>query len=376
GKHYSLALLGDRLAIAPYRKTVEAAVDTFQGKVTLANKPGTSAIFSNSAGVPNPMATIFVADYPALMQQLSINLPENSKLPSTALSQFKQIKSVVIGLGVDDRGVRLKVVSQLDPVLAKQQQKLAASKLAGRFPADTVALMGGNGLSKIWSQVANEAKDNPEVARGILQVRQGFQRLELNADREVFNWMDGEFAVGAIASNQGILSQLGMGGAMIFETSDRAQAEATLKKLDAIASSNPSVSVAPRTVQGKEVTEWKIPQQGTVFGHGWLNQNLVFVAFGGPLIDVITAPQPSVNSSPSSFAIAKSLPQPSQGYFYWDVEKTMSWANRYVLSVQPTLLPPETAALLNTIQGIGITTTSPDPSTAQVEMLLGFKTKN
>lgn len=377
GKRYSVALLGNQLAIAPYRKTVEAAVDTFQGKANIANKQDTSAIFAKSAGVANPIATIFIADYPALMQQLRENLPENSKVPSTALSQFKQIKSVVMGLGVDDRGVRLKVVSQLDPLLAaKEPLPQTARKLAARFPAETVALIGGKGLSKIWSQVTSEAKDNPEVAKGIIQLRQGFQRLDLNADREVFGWMDGEFAVGAIASKEGILSQLGMGGVMIFETSNRAQAEATLKKLDAIARSNPSVSVAPRKIKDTQVTEWKIPQQGTVFGHGWLNQNSVFIAFGGPLIDVIIAQPQSPTSSPSSFAIAKSLAQPSQGYLYWDMEKTMAWANRYVLSVQPTLLPPETAILLNSIHGIGISTTYPEPSIAQVDMLLGFKTKS
>ncbi|MDF0554381.1 DUF3352 domain-containing protein [Kamptonema sp. UHCC 0994] len=376
GKRYSVALLGNQLAIAPYRKTVEAAVDTFQGKINIANKQSASAILAKSAGVPNPIVTIFVADYPTLMQQLSTNLPDNTKLPSTALSQFKQIKSVVMGLGVDEQGVRLKVISQLDPLLTKKSQQQTANKLADRFPAETVALIGGKGLSKIWLQMTNEAKDSPDVAKGILQIKQGFQRLELNADREVFGWMDGEFAVGAIASKEGILSQLGMGGAMIFETSDRAQAEATLKKLDAIAGSNPSVSVAPRKIKDTEVIEWKIPQQGTVFGHGWLNQNSVFVAFGGPLIDVIIAQPPSPASSPSSFAIAKSLAQPSEGYFYWDVEKTMSWANRYVLSVQPTLLPPQTTAILNSIQGIGITTTYPDPLTAQVDALLGLKPKN
>ncbi|OCR01267.1 hypothetical protein BCD67_25740 [Oscillatoriales cyanobacterium USR001] len=376
GKRYSLALLGDRLAIAPYKQTLETAIDTFQGKTTLANQQAASAIFAKSTELPNQIATIFVADYSSFVQQLNANLLDNSKISSTALSQFKQVKSVVMAVGVDPQGVRLRVVSQLDASLAKQGKPQIGSKLLGRFPAETVAVIGGKGLNRIWSQVGNDAKDNPEVAKGILQLKQGFERLNLNADRDIFGWMDGEFALGAIASNQGILSQFGMGGTMIFETSNRVQAEATLKKLDAIASSNPSVSVASRKVKNTDVTEWQIPQQGTVFGHGWLNTNSVFIAFGGPLIDVITAPpQPIKNNTHSSVTIANFLPQPSQGYFYLDVEKTMSWANRYLLPVQPNLIPQPTIEILNSIQGIGISTTFPEPSTAQVDMLLGIKPK-
>jgi hypothetical protein len=377
GKRYSLALLGEQLAIAPYRKTLETAINTFQSQATLANQPGASAIFAKSAAVPNQIATIFLADYTAFIQQLNINLPDNSKISSTALSQFKQVKSVVMSVGVDPQGVRLRVVSQLDPVLAKKGESQTVSKLLGRFPAETVALIGGKGLSKIWSQAGDEAKNNPEVAKGILQLRQGFERLTLNADQDIFGWMDGEFALGAIASNQGILSQFGMGGTMIFETSNREQAEATLKKLDAIAGSNPSVSIGARKVKNIDITEWKIPQQGTVFGHGWLNKNSVFIAFGGSLIDVIMTPAKlPQNNAYSSLAIANLLPEPSQGYFYLDVEKMMVWANRYVLSVQPNLIPRPTVDLLNSIQGIGMSTTFPESSTAQVDMLLAIKRQN
>jgi len=208
-------------------------------------------------------------------------------------------------------------------------------------------------------------------------VRSSFKRLDLDADRDVFGWMNGEFAIGAIGSDRGILSQLGMGAAMIFETSDRPAAEATLKKLDAIAKSNPTVSVAPRQVQGKEVTEWQIPQQGTLFGHGWLNENSVFVAFGGPLVDVITStpPQP-LSSSPSFQAIATSLGPVNQGYFYIDMEKTMSWANQYLLAVQPNLVSPPVAELLNSLRGISVATASTEPTTAQVEMLFALKSNN
>lgn len=373
GKSYSVALLDDQLVMAPLKKPLELAIDTFQGDPSLASQPSTAKLLSESAGVPNPIATVFIADYPAAMQQLKVNLPPDFNLASTVFSQFKQVKSLVAGIGSDSAGLRVKTIAQLDPK-STQKNPQTAAKFLPIFPGETIALVGGKGLDRIWSQATAEAKDSPEIDRGIKQVRESFKRLDLDADREVFGWMNGEFAIGAIGSNQGILSQLGMGAAMIFETSDRLAAEATLKKLDAIAKSNATVSVTPRQVQGKEVTEWKIPNQGTVFGHGWLNENSVFVAFGGPLVDVITSTPPQPLSSSQSFqAIATSLQPVDRGYFYLDMEKTMSWANQYLLAVQPNLVSPPLAELLNSLRGVSVATASPEPSTAQFEMLFAFK---
>ena len=373
GKRYSVALLNDQLVMAPLRKPLELAIDTFKGEPSLATQQSTTKFFAESAGVKNPIATVYIADYPAAIEQLKANLPADIQLPWTVFSQFKQVKSMVAGIGADSAGLRVKTIAQLDPKFVQQNPQVA-SKLLPRFPGETIALVGGKGIDRIWSQATARAKDSPEVDRGVQQVRSSFKRLDLDADRDVFGWMNGEFAIGAIGSDQGILSQLGMGAAMIFETSDRPAAEATLKKLDAIAKSNPTVSVAPRQVQGKEVTEWQIPQQGTLFGHGWLNENSVFVAFGGPLVDVITStpPQP-LSSSPSFQAIATSLGPVNQGYFYIDMEKTMSWANQYLLAVQPNLVSPPVAELLNSLRGISVATASTEPTTAQLEMLFALK---
>jgi hypothetical protein len=373
GKGYSVALLDDQLVIAPLKKTVELAIDTFKGQPSLASQQSATKFLAESAGVKNPIATVYIPDYPAAMEQLQANLQPEVKLPSTMISQFKQVKSMVAGIGVDTAGLRVKTIAQLDQNFAEKNPQFP-SKLLPRFPGETIALVGGKGIDKVWSEATAEAKTNPELTSSMKQIRDGLKRLDLDADRDVFGWMNGEFAIGAIASNQGILAQFGMGATMIFETSDRPAAETMLKKLDAIAKSNPTVSVAPRQVQGKEVTEWKIPQQGTLFGHGWLNQNTMFVAFGGPLVDVISAtpPQP-LSSSPNFQAIATSVSPGDRGYFYLDMEKTMSWANQYLLKAAPTLVSPPTAEVLNSLRGVSIVTTSPDPSIAQLEMLFSFK---
>lgn len=188
--------------------------------------------------------------------------------------------------------------------------------------------------------------------------------------------MDGEFALAAIPSNQGILAPLGFGAALVFKTSDRATAEATFNKLDAIAQGY-SVTVAQRDIQGKSVTEWQLPLEGALLGHGWLDKETVFVAFGGPIVDAIaTQPSQSLNDNETFKAVTGTLQKPNAGYFYLDMDKTMSLVNRYLPQGQNPYISPEANTLLNSIRGIGMTATQPEKSTSKLEMLLALKPRS
>jgi hypothetical protein len=159
---------------------------------------------------------------------------------------------------------------------------------------------------------------------------------------------------------------------MVFNTSDRQTAQATLTKLDNLAKTQ-TINVATRNVGGKDITEWQIPQQGALFAHGWLDQNTVFLAVGGPVAEALTnnKNQPLDNSE-SFKAITSSLQKPNGGYFYLDMDKTMSLVNRFAAQSQQPI-PPDANAILSSIRGVGVTATSPDKSTSQVEMLLALK---
>ncbi len=127
----------------------------------------------------------------------------------------------------------------------------------------------------------------------------------------------------AIPSNQGILAPVGFGGALMIDTSNRATAEATLSKLDAIAKSN-FINVAPRNIGNKTITQWQVPL-GALLGHGWLDQDTMFIAFGGSIADAITnPPSQTLDNSETFKTVTSSLQKPNGGYFYLDMDKTMS----------------------------------------------------
>ena len=366
------AVVKDYLVIASDRKGLEEAINTTKGQPSFASKPGADSLLKKGVDVQNAIAQVYLMDYAAAVQQLtSLNYDQTSTLPAATLEQLKQVQSVVAGVGTDDSGVRIKAIAAMNPQAPKWEYKPTPGKVIAQLPADTLALISGANLSGYWNQANQQAKSYPEGEQAIAQVRQAFKSANFDLDKDIFGWMDGEFGMALIRSDRGILSQFGFGGVMVFNTSDRKAAENALSKLDNLAKGN-AVLVQQRDVQGKKITEWNSPM-GAVLGHGWLDNNSVFLAFGGPLAETMaTNPTPTLDSSDTFKGVTGNLPKPNLGYIYVDMDKTMTVINRYGAN-DPRPLPPNTIALLNSIRGIGITSTQADSSTGQVDMSLALK---
>ncbi|BDI14995.1 hypothetical protein ANSO36C_07970 [Nostoc cf. commune SO-36] len=365
---YSVVLNNSQLVLAPEKQAVEKAIDTFKGQSSFANKEGASNILKG-VDVKNSLAQIYVPDYAEMIQQLTAGNPQAKQLPPQTLTQLKQIKSVVAGIGIDDAGVRVKAIANLDPQLNKFQYQSSPGNIVGQFPTNTFALVSGNGISRGWEVLVEQSKDYPEMKQALEQARGQLKFVNIDLDKDIFGWMNGEFAFGAIPSNQGALASVGFGGALVFDTSDRKTAEATLTKLDTLAKTQ-RINVANRNIGGKDVTEWQIPQQGALLAHGWLDQDTVFVALGGPIADAVAdGKNSSLNNSDAFKAVTGSLQKPNGGYFYLDMDKTKSvpLINSLISSNADTI------TILNSIRGLGFTATSPDKSTSQLEMLLALK---
>ncbi|MBF2064465.1 MAG: DUF3352 domain-containing protein [Calothrix sp. C42_A2020_038] len=360
------------LVFSQNQKAVEQAIDTVKGEPSFASKKGASDILSKGVNVQNPVAQIYVPDYANMFEQLAKNDPANQIAPQT-LAQLKQVKSMVAGVGIDNDGVRMKAVANIDPQLVKYQYEPSSSKVISQFPASTLALVSGQGISRWWKALTEESKNYPELNQALQQARLQLQVLSIDLDKDIFGWMDGEFGFAAIPSNQGVLASLGFGGALVFDTTDRKTAEATFAKIDNLIKTQ-NVTVAQRKIGDKDITEWQIPNQGGLLAHGWLDQDTAFVALGSPIADTLVAvgAQP-LDASDSFKTITNSLQKPNGGYLYVDMEKTMPVINKFANAAQP--ISPDTSAILNSIRGLGVTATNPDASTTQMEMLLSLKPK-
>ncbi|OLP15509.1 metalloendopeptidase [Leptolyngbya sp. 'hensonii'] len=376
-KPYNFALLGSHLVVSDQRQAIEQAIDTFKGEPSFAGKEGVKDLLVKGADVKNPIAQIYLPDYAAAFQQFAAAGSKAPKLPSSTLSQLKQVKSAVIGIGVDDAGLRLRAIARLNPEATPMEYKPVPGKVVAQFPADsTIALIGGQGLKTVWTTLINQSKTDPSSGLVVSSVRQQLKTINLDADQEVFGWMDGEFAFGAIASTQGLLSNTGFGGAMVIQTNDRKTAESTLGKLDTLVKGF-AATVEQRDVAGKKVTEWKIPTLSpteALIAHGWLDDKSLFIAIGGPLVDVIASkPQSALDGSATYKTVTGPLPKPNSAYLYLDMDKMMALMTAGPLKAQTGTIPPDTMAILTSIQGVGMASTQPDKLTSQFEMLMALK---
>jgi hypothetical protein len=365
------AVIKDYLILAPQKQWVEQAIETSKGQPSFASKEGASNLLAADAiDLKNPLARIYLPDYATAIQQLAANSPKGNPISPQGLTQLKQVKSVAAGIGVDEQGLRLKAVANIDPNAAKIEYKPASGKIVSQFPAETMALISGASINQYWQQISEQSKSDENTAATFNQVRQQLKATaDIDLDKDIFGWMDGEFAIGAIASNQGLLASIGFGGVMVFDTSDRKTAEAALVKIDNFAKRN-SVKVAERDIKGKKVTEWQIPQ-GVLLGHGWLDQDSIFIAMGQPIVETIaTSPAQPLDGSTTFKTATASLPKPNMGYFYVDMEKVMTLVNR---NAPPNAIPPQSAAMLNSVQGIGASAFWPNKTTNHLEVMLALK---
>ncbi|PSB26814.1 DUF3352 domain-containing protein [Stenomitos frigidus] len=367
------AVVKNYLVLAPEKKAVEQAIDTVKGEPSLASKAEFGALLSKGVEMPNTIARIYVPDYAGTVQQLIASQSKAAPLPAASLDQLKKVKSIVAGIGIDDAGIRMKTIANLDPQAKTLEYKPVAGSVVAQFPTETFAMLNGAGISRYWAETVEQSKSNPPMEQAIAQMRQSMQAANLDLDKDIFGWMDGDFSLSFITLNEGMLAQFGFGGVMVFDTSDRKTAEATLSKIDGLVKGNGFVQVADRDVQGKKITEWQSPQ-GVLVGHGWLDQDSVFVAIGEPLVNVMaTKPAKALDSSDAYKTVMGGLPKQNVGSFYLDMDQTMSLVNRTMLVAQKSSIPPETAAVLNSIRGIGLASTQADKTTVQVEMLLALK---
>ncbi|MEC4814473.1 MAG: DUF3352 domain-containing protein [Scytonema sp. PMC 1069.18] len=371
---YTAVLNGTYIVFAPEKPAVQQAIDTFKGEPSFATKEGADSLLTRSVKLENTLAQVYVPDYPSMVKQLVTTNPQSAQLPPQSLAQLKQVKSMVAGVGVDDAGVRMKASANLDPQLVTFQYQNSSARVVSQLPTDTLALISGQGIKTWWSSVVEQSKDVPELKQTIEQARSQLQFIGLDLDKDVFGWMDREFGFAAIPSNQGVLAQVGFGGAFVFQTSDRKAAEATLNKLDTLVQAQ-SLKVAKRDIGGKEVTEWLIPQQGALLSHGWLNGDTVFIALGGPVGEAIANRKGQALDSSDSFKAATgSLQRPNSGYLYLDMDKTLALIDRFTTAQQQPI-PPEAKTIMSSIHGLGVTATNPSKSISEVEMLLALKKK-
>jgi Protein of unknown function (DUF3352) len=361
------AFAGRYLVLAEQKTLVKKAIDVYKSEVSLAN-----AVSADNLDLKNPVFWLYMTNLSGFIKQFSSS---HADLPAESLAALNSIESINLGVGIDSDGIRLKASTKLKPNSTYLNAfKSSPGRVISQFPSETIGFLSGSDLKTHWQKLARDAERMPESKTALNEFRQTLKLspLALDLDKDVFGWMDGEFAFAGIATQEGITAEIGFAPVVFLQTSDRRSAEALLKRLNEFIK-GPVNLVETKKIGGTSVTFWTFPTGPEPFlSYGWVKNDMLFIAIGGSLANILAnTPKEPLSDSSAFRAIAGSLPQPNLGYFYLDMDKTWKLIGEKI--PDSGNIGPEATAILSRIRGIGMTVSSPDRSTAKLEMLLSLK---
>ncbi len=365
------AMVGDYLIVTPQEQTIQKAIDTFKGDASLS-----SLASADDLKIQNPVAQIYIPNFGESIVELSALNPEAQTIPPESLEQLKNVKSMNMGFGIDDAGIRFKAIGKLEPA-AIAALKNSPNKVMGQLPSQAFSVITGFNIKNSWEQFVKSTEKNPEIKKSIDETRSQLKSspLAIDLDKDIFGWMDGEFAIASVSSKpEGILAQTqGLAPLLLFQTTNRAAGESLLAKFDDFIAKNGG-KVSKKDVGGVAVTEWSAPgSPGGILSHGWSQKDTLFVT-ASPIVSLfVPKPATAIDADPNFKAVVSTLSTNNVGYFYIDADKTWAIFQNLIPAAEKAKIKPEDKALIESIRGLAVTATYPNQETAEVEAILALK---
>ena len=344
-----MAFLPGYIVAALTAKPIEQLIDTYKESDRLAQNPQ----FQKTVQHFRSHQTLFTLyENPAKFLPLVKSLAKDSSLPfplllsssvySEQLQAYSTLDASLLG---QTEGLRWQInayrrTPKTD--IANNILRPEASQVLAWLPAATYSLTAGSNLEQQWQTMAAAFSADPQLKDLLTQFRNFFHTSTgLDIERDVTAWMDGEYVFFLYPTKGGLSKLIGsnfnLGIGFLVQTSDRAAAEATLRKLEqSIKSrSDGAITVASRSIKGEPVTSWE-SQVGnssqSLFAHSWVNSNTLLITTGlGAMADLVPQPYISLAKSYTFKTATRSLPQPNIGYSYINMGSFLSWFYGFLL---------------------------------------------
>jgi len=368
GENFSAALLDGRfLVITDSPKSTERTIDAYKSQTSLATTGGFAENFAKIAN-KQPFAQFYVnVPTAAKIAAASPNRP----LPTQVLAQLQNNQGLAATMTLEPEGIRLKGVSWLNPnsqrVLAVENK---AGKMQSRLPAETLMMLSGGNLQRLWGEYVLTSQRNPLSPIAPEQLRSGVKSLtDLDLDKDLLSWMKGEFSLSIIPNTpkEGSPDNFRAGLLFMVQTSNRKSAQAAISQLDEVMTNQYQFQVQPGKVADQPVVNWVSPYGTLTATHGWLDGDVAFFVMGAPITDKIF-PKPNIPlaSSLSFLQTVPTEPNPTNSQFFLDVERT---AKNFPL---PTLIPNQ-QTFLNATRSIGMTSAVSDNRSNRYDIFIALK---
>jgi hypothetical protein len=379
----SFAVLDSFLVVSYQQETIKAAIDSFKEKTSLATQMNNQPIFRQNFGLNTPLAQIYLPDYKGIMSEVIAaseqgEVPENlENLPPEIIEQLNQIESAIIGVGLVNEGLHFQTLTQMGSQVNLDHLKVAKGKILEKFPQETILLVTGQGISEGWNYLISQIETIPALKIPLDQGRKEVkQRFNLDLDRDIFGWMDGEFGFGIIASQKGALSMMGIGGAVVLESSDRPTGENAVNQIISLLEPGmkPGIISDNTKIKNIDVKQWKTPIQQEVLSYGWTDSHLLLMTMGTSFEYYLDLTQQNPLANSANFkALTQSLPDDNFGYLYFDMRQLKPVLD-VALGMSGEQIPPEVKAFLDSFQGLAMASRSPQDSIIQLDLIVSLET--
>ena len=348
----AIAVVDGYMGIGNSVKPIKSLIDT------ATSKGSTETLFDNPKFQPtieHPLAnkamfgmyqnpTGYLSLVEDILKDPSLSFPPQS-LDLFNMKEVNQYQSINSFVTTQAEGLRFQVVAHRQKSLATSKEtisNISEEKILSWIPATTYSTFTGQNINQKWQIISKLLSAQPKTASGLKDFRNLFRsNTGLDVDRDIINWMDGEYALFFYPTQGGffksISPNLNLGIGLSFQTSNPQAVSNTLDKLDKFIQtfSKNEVTVSKSTVNGNSVTSWESQNNSTqsLLAYSWLNDNTVMITTGkGAIADLVPQPYVSLPSAYNFKTATNSFPRPNQGYFYMNMGSVLSWAYSFLPS--------------------------------------------
>jgi len=347
-KRFAIATLPSGVAvIATDRQAIQKMIDiSVENPELKAPSLAENPLFLRSLNNPlwNKSLLAGYGDFKALGQiseLLAADLPETSEIPGFSREEYiqglkyelAQYSSFDLFTWVTPKGIRSQSNSYFSEVrspLVKDPEN--RDRLLSYLPSNIYGSINSRNLNRQWQWLVEESKLQPtykifvEGVRMLPALLVG-TRLDLDIEKDIISWMDGEYAVVVFPSDRSPFKEIGidltMG--MLIRTSKPEMAKATLEKLTKLVSQvgKDFLQLKKRQVGTTVLTSFEFPddrEQGktqSIFAYGWRDRQTLMLTLGANTASAfIPIPKPALAQSEMFRDAIADMPQPNFGYFY------------------------------------------------------------
>lgn len=380
---YSATVLEQRfLAIATDSKSIDKVIDTYQGGASVAKTPGYAQAL-NKIKSDRPLAKLYVnIPLAALAAKNSAQQP----LSPQGFAQLQQQQGLAATINLETEGIRFKSISWLKPNSEKKYTlKNNARIMPARLPKDTLMMISGGDLKLFWKEYVQGSEANPLTPfkpQELRRIVKSYTNLDL--ERDLVAWMGDEYSVSLIPfpqeeKEESTSTNLNTGLLFMVKASDRKLAEKNIAQLDSIVKDKYEFKVEQATVNNKQVINLTSPSLGVKITHGWLKDNVAFLALGSSITNAIV-PQPQTTLAETEL-FRNTIPlelKPNNGHFFMDVDRlgTDTSANIFTILLRLSSEPSTQTILRNSIapiRTIGVTTATSDERSTRFDLFVKLK---